>query len=147
MAKAFCAHGGLAVGTSETIARLWQSFAARGAVSGTSMGAAMTAASLRHIRAHPERLDKLRANTQALKAMIEGLGFRPARNISPVAAFEHGSALDMERIQKTLWEEGIFVIHSRYLGSGPDGTLRLAAFADHETADFERLEAALSALL
>ncbi|MEO0688660.1 MAG: pyridoxal phosphate-dependent aminotransferase family protein [Pseudomonadota bacterium] len=147
MGKAFCAHGGLAVGAAEVIAKLWQSFGAKGAVSGTSMGAAMTAASLRYVQAHPEWLEKLRNNSNSLKAMLSGIGLEPQTTASSVCAFERGSAAEMQRIQQSLWEGDIFVIYSRYIGSGPEGTLRIAAFADHSAEDFERLEAALVKLI
>lgn len=147
MGKAFCAHGGLAVGSADTIARLWSSSAAKGSVSGTSMGAAMTAAALRHVRTHPERLARLRRNGQALKAMLRSLGLAPVDNSSSVAAFEHGPAAKMKSIQAALWDAGIFVIYSTYVGAGPEGALRIAAFADHDEGDFVRLGEELSKLL
>jgi hypothetical protein len=33
----------------------------------------------------------------------------------------------------------MFVIYSTYVGAGPEGALRIAAFADHEPEDYDRL--------
>lgn len=144
MAKAFCAYGGLTVGSAEAIARLWQTPIARGAVSGMSAGAAMTAASLRYVRANPERLEALRTNAARLKQALRGYGFAVEDNGSPVAAFVHGDAAQMQAIQQALWAQGIFVIYSTYVGAGPEGALRIAAFADHQAEDYERLAEALA---
>ena len=46
-----------------------------------------------------------------------------------------------------LWADGIYVIYSTYIGAGPEGALRIAAFADHEIADFERLFSSLDQVL
>lgn len=147
MGKAFCAHGGLAVASAPVIEKLWESPGAKGAVSGTSMGAAMTAASLNYIRAHPERLQSLKQNAATLKQLLAGLGLRPVETASSVATFEHGKAHEMKFLQQALWEEGIFIIYSTYVGSGPEGALRIAAFADHRADDFERLRETLGTLL
>jgi 7-keto-8-aminopelargonate synthetase-like enzyme len=147
MAKAFCAYGGMTVGPAEAIARLWQTPIARGAASGMSAGAAMTAASLRHVRAHPGILERLRANSTRLRDMLRSCGLVVEENASPVAAFVHGDAAGMRAIQQALWAQGIFVIYSTYVGAGAEGALRIAAFADHEPDDFERLKAALAPLL
>ncbi|MCO5792563.1 MAG: aminotransferase class I/II-fold pyridoxal phosphate-dependent enzyme [Blastomonas sp.] len=147
MAKAFCAYGGMTVGSADAIARLWQTPIARGAVSGMSAGAAMMAASLDYIRANPEVLERLRTNSARLRDMLRSCGLEVEDNSSPVAAFVHGDAAAMRVIQQALWAQGIFVIYSTYVGAGSEGALRIAAFADHEPEDFERLKAALEPLL
>lgn len=143
MGKALCAHGGLATGPAEIIDALWKTPGARGAVAGTSMGAAMTEASLRFIAENPGRIAKLRENSRYLKKVLSDLGLDPAANSSPIATFEYGTAETMRTLQSALWEDGIFVIHSNYVGSGPNGAIRIAAFADHEKEDFDRLKASL----
>lgn len=147
MAKAFCAYGGMTVGSADAIARLWQTPIARGAASGMSAGAAMTAASFAHVRANPGILERLRANGAALRGMLRGFGLAIEDSPSPVSAFVHGDAARMRAIQQALWAQGIFVIYSTYVGAGNEGALRIAAFADHEPEDFERLSAALAPLL
>jgi 7-keto-8-aminopelargonate synthetase-like enzyme len=115
-----------------------------GAFNTAAPGAAMTAASLRYVRANPERLEALRTNAARLKQALRGCGFAVEDNGSPVAAFVHGDAAQMQAIQQALWAQGIFVIYSTYVGAGPEGALRIAAFADHQAEDYERLAEALA---
>jgi 8-amino-7-oxononanoate synthase len=147
MGKAFCAFGGLSLGRQDAIDRLWLAPASRGAVSGMSSGAAMTAASLRIVRDNPDLLARLRSNTVLMRTMLERLGVVVEPSQSPVAAFVHGSADQMRSIQRQLWDDGIYVIYSTYVGAGPEGALRIAAFADHTPEDYDRLEDALKRLL
>ena len=144
MSKAFCAFGGLAVGSREVIDELWKSPAARGAASGISSGAAMTAASLRYVRQHPERLEKLRRNVRQLKAGVRALGYDIEDSDAPVATFVAGKAQDMQRLHARLLDDGIYVIYSNYVGAGAEGAIRCAVFADHEPDEIERLLAALA---
>ena len=143
LGKAFCAQGGLAIGTAEVIDRLRMAPAARGASIGNPSGAAMAAAAMRLIRREPGRLDRLRSNAALLKTGLGGLGLAPRPSASPVATFVHGSASDMRALTDGLWADGIYVILSNYIGAGA-GAVRIAAFADHEPQDFERLMAALA---
>jgi 7-keto-8-aminopelargonate synthetase-like enzyme len=143
LGKAFCAYGGIAVGDAEIIERLWRTPAARGAASGMASGAAMADASMAFMRRHPERLTKLRQNVAYLKERLEAIGLAVDPGDAPVIAFTRGSAQAMSQLQAELMAEGIFVIYSTYVGAGPDGAIRIAAFADHEKADIDRLVAAL----
>lgn len=143
MGKAFSAHGGLAVGSRSVISAMWKSPAARGSVSGTSVGAAMTAAAIKVLREEPKILQKLQGNAQLLKNILSNLGLHPIANTSPISAFVLRSPQQMRRLQKALMTEGIFVIHSSYVGTSPGGAIRIAAFADHCDGDFRRLENAL----
>lgn len=144
MAKAFCAYGGLAIGSEDAIARLWTAPAARGAVAGGSCGAAMTEAALNLVRQRPELLEKLTTNRATLRAALGSLQLNLTETPSPVATFELATAEDMTTVQEGLWRRGIFVIYSNYVGAGPNGALRIAAFADHSADDFVRLKQALA---
>ncbi|MCZ8132602.1 MAG: aminotransferase class I/II-fold pyridoxal phosphate-dependent enzyme [Steroidobacteraceae bacterium] len=144
LGKAFSAYGGLAVGPADAIARLWQTPAARGAASGMSAGAAMFAASLACPERDPGRLQRLRDNVHRLKAGLRGLGLDAGDTEAPVATFVDGTAKRMKKLQRQLFDEqAVFVIYSTYVGAGPHGALRIAAFADHEPADIDRLLHAL----
>ncbi|WP_198083556.1 pyridoxal phosphate-dependent aminotransferase family protein [Variovorax sp. E3] len=147
MAKAFAAHGGLALGAADVIAQLWKTPAARGAALGCSAGAAMTAASLRHVRGHPQALTRLRANARVLKVGLRALGLAVEENEGPIATFVHGDARNMQRIQAALMAQGIFIAYSTYVGAGVGGALRIAAFADHQPEHIERLLKTLRDLL
>lgn len=143
MAKAFCAYGGIAIGSQKAIDLLWTAPAAKGAVAGCSPGAAMTAAALRFVRQHPDLHEKLARNRATLREMLNCLGLSIMETPSPIATFELGSPSTMKAVQAALWRDGIFVIYSTYVGAGPNGALRIAAFADHTEKDFMRLSQAL----
>ncbi|MCZ8130436.1 MAG: pyridoxal phosphate-dependent aminotransferase family protein [Steroidobacteraceae bacterium] len=144
LGKAFSAYGGLALGSAEAIAALWQSPTARGAASGMSAGAAMLAASLGYLSRHPDRLQKLRENVRYLKAGLRALGLDVGDTESPIATFVRGTADEMKALQRRLFDEdAIFVIYSTYVGAGPHGAIRIAAFADHASDDLDRLLGAL----
>lgn len=147
MAKAIGAHGGLAIGSAALIEQLWKTPAARGAALGCSAGAAMTAAGLRHVKRNPALLERLRRNVQWLRQGLRELGLQPAEHEGPLATFKYGSAADMVRIQAALMDRGILIAYSTYVGAGPEGVLRIAAFADHTDADIERLLFELRSLL
>lgn len=147
LGKAFCAQGGIAIGARDVIDRLRQAPAARGASVGSPAGAAMAAAAMRLVRREPQRLDRLRSNSAQLKDGLASLGLAPRPSRSPVAAFVHGGAADMKRLCGRLWDEGIYVILSSYIGAGPEGAVRIAAFADHGTDDFDRLRDTMARLL
>ncbi len=147
MAKAFGAHGGLAIGDAAIIEQLWTAPAARGAALGCSAGAAMSAASMRQVRANPALLARLRRNAQALRQGLRSLGLEIDEHDSPVVAVTRGSAATMQSIQARLLERDIFIAYSTYVGSGPAGVLRLAAFADHRDQDIQRLVDELRLLL
>lgn len=147
MAKAIGGHGGLAIGAASLIERLWKTPAARGAALGCSAGAAMTAAGLRHVQKNPALLERLRGNVRLLRQGLRALGLQPAEHEGPLATFKHGGAADMARIQQALMDRGILIAYSTYVGAGPEGVLRIAAFADHTDADIERLLIELRPLL
>jgi len=147
MSKAFGAHGGLALGPSWVVERLWRSPAARGAALGCSAGAAMTARSLELVRLRPELRERLHANAQLLKRSLRSLGLAIEENGSPITAFTVDDAGRMRNIQEALMKESIFIAYSNYVGAGPEGVLRVAAFADHQESDINRLQAALGRIL
>ncbi|BBE35298.1 8-amino-7-oxononanoate synthase [Sphingosinicella microcystinivorans] len=144
LSKGYGAFGGIAVGTAEAIERLWQSPVARGSAAGMSAGAAMSAESFRYIRRNPRVLAQLKANTTHLRSLLRGLGLQFEDVDGPVVAFAHGSADQMRAAQQALLEEGIYILYSTYVGAGPEGVLRIAAFADHKPEHFERLAQALT---
>lgn len=139
LAKAFCAYGGISVGTKEVMDKIAVTPPARGAANGMTSAAAASAASLKHVKDHPEILEKLRENTKRIKEGMKTLGFQIDDSESPVATFVIGDAENMKKIQQELWEnEGVVVIYSTYIGAGADGVLRVAVFADHTFADIDR---------
>ena len=53
----------------------------------------------------------------------------------------------MVKLQRSLFEDGFNVALSSYIGSGPEGMIRCATFADHSEADMDALVRALRELL
>ena len=143
LSKGFGAFGGIAIADAQVIERLWQTPAARGASAGLSAGAAMSAASMRHIRAHPDILVRRDRNAKVLRSTLRDLGFAIDGSGGPVVAFAHGSAAHMRSAQQAMFDDGVLILYSTYVGAGPDGVLRIASFADHEPAHFARLAACL----
>jgi len=147
MAKAFCAYGGLAVGTNDVINKLMASGPAKGASTGMTASAAMTAMSLKYVKNNPELLEKAKENIFRLKNALNILGLNVGNSESPIATFEFGKAQDMIAFQKYLENNGIFVQYSTYVGAGPEGVIRLASYPDHTKEDIERLILAIKKYL
>ncbi|WP_425756390.1 aminotransferase class I/II-fold pyridoxal phosphate-dependent enzyme [Ihubacter sp. rT4E-8] len=139
LAKAFCAFGGIATGSAQAIDSMRNASAARGSTGGTASSQAVAAASLNYVKSHPEMLEKLRINTKRLKDGLKSLGISVEDSESPVSTFTIGNAETMITLQKDLWEKGIFVGYTTYVGAGPAGAIRCAVFSDHEPEDIDRL--------
>jgi 7-keto-8-aminopelargonate synthetase-like enzyme len=107
----------------------------------------MCAASLKFVRQHPELLQRLRANIAYLKSGLREIGLPVADNLAPVATFQTGSHQSMQGLQERLMSEGIFVLHSNYIGTGATGVIRCGIFADHTTENLDRLVEALRRLV
>jgi|688.fasta_scaffold02467_16 7-keto-8-aminopelargonate synthetase-like enzyme len=142
--KAFGAFGGLVIGSSEAIGRLWQAPASKGTALGMTSGAAMLTASLNYLRANPERFDSLRRNSATMQCELKKIGIICADTPAPIFSFTHGRAADMARVQQALYDDDIFITYSNYVGAGAEGVLRIAVFADHQPEHFTRLINSLS---
>lgn len=141
--KGLGAYGGLCLASGAVIDRLWQAPAARGAALGISSGAMMLVASLDHLRANPEIFLARDANCRMLHQRLSAIGIDCPDPRTPIFAFRHGSAKDMQRAQQFLYDNQIFIIYSQYVGAGAEGALRIAVFADHTVDHIERLCVAL----
>ena len=42
-----------------------------------------------------------------------------------------------------MFDEGMYVLHSNYIASGPGGIIRLSLFADHSIEDLDRVTKAI----
>lgn len=54
-------------------------------------------------------------------------------------AFRTGDREQLLRLQKALFERGIYVLLSNYIGAGSQGALRCAVFADHTESEIDAL--------
>jgi 8-amino-7-oxononanoate synthase len=143
LGKAFCAAGAVIVGDADQIAMMRAAPCTRGASWGLVPGAAMAAASLRLVGARPQLLQRLRANVSRAKSAFRQMGIEIENTPAPVATFSVGDFACMQRLQSCLLKEDIFVLHTRYVGTGPDGVIRCSIFADHTDEQIDRLVDAL----
>jgi glycine C-acetyltransferase len=106
--------------------------------------AAHSLAAIEYLDAHPELVQKLRANTQYFREKLLEAGFKPIEGDTPIVPIIVGETAEAIRMSKMLLDEGVFVI-----GFGfpvvPHGTARIRCqvSAAHET---EHLDAVLDAM-
>lgn len=143
LGKGFCAQGGLLPCTTEFAARVRNLPPLRGAGAGAPVSALVAAAALRVARAQPQRRSHLSAISQRLKTGLRGLGLEILATPAPITAFCVGRKSDMLALQRGLFEDGLHVIVSSYIGAGPQGMIRCATYADHSEHDIDRLLTAL----
>jgi 7-keto-8-aminopelargonate synthetase-like enzyme len=143
LGKAFAAAGAVINGSTEAVSGVSSAPCMRGASAGMAAGAAMAAASLRLVRAHPEILAKLRENIKRLKTGMRQMGIEVEDTPAPLATFVAGTATQMQSMQQRLLDAGLFVLYLRYAGSGPQGAIRCSVFADHTHEQIDLLLEAL----
>jgi len=145
LSKSFCAHGAVFVGPHEAVARSRTAHAMRGSAAGSPISAAVGQAALRYIREHPERCETLRANVARLRDGLRRIWIDTGDSPAPIVSFVCGSFEANRDLQQALFDQGIYVLHSNYIGAGPGGMLRLSVFADHTAEDLDRVVAAIDA--
>lgn len=143
LSKGFCAQGGIMPCTRDFAARVRSRPPVRGANSGSPVSALVASAALRLTRELPERRERLHTLSQRLKIGLRGLGLDILDTPAPITSFRIGTRTDMLALQKSLFDEGIHVLHSTYIGAGPEGVIRCATFADHSESDLDTLIASL----
>jgi glycine C-acetyltransferase len=95
-------------------------------------------AAVRYLKAHPERVQTLRDNTQYFRAAITEAGFKPIPGETPIVPIIVGETAQAIRISELLLEEGVFAT-----GFGfpvvPKGTARIRCqiSAAHTRADLD----------
>lgn len=143
--KALGGYGGLIPGADEVIRHLratssWQA----GSTPLPAPVAAATAAALRIVRGEPQLRARLAKNTAMVRDGLRRLGLAVEELPTPIIPLVAGDGTAMQRLHEALRADGVIVPYlSRYTGLGPHGALRIAVFATHESAQIERLLAAL----
>ena len=66
-------------------------------------------AAIRYLRAHPERVEKLRENTAYFRGQITEAGFKPLPGETPIVPIIVGETATAIRMSDMLLEEGVFV--------------------------------------
>jgi 7-keto-8-aminopelargonate synthetase-like enzyme len=147
LSKAFCAFGGLLPCSRDFAARVRSLPPVRGANPGSAVMAMVGAAALRAVADDPGRRSRLGGLSQRLKTGLRGLGLEVIDTPAPITSFQLRSRREMLSLQSRLFDQGIHVLLSNYIGAGPQGTIRCATFADHCEADVEFLLDALRRLI
>jgi 7-keto-8-aminopelargonate synthetase-like enzyme len=110
--------------------------------------AAATAKALEIVLARPELRVRLHENVRLLKTGLRRLGLETDHTPVPIVSLGLGDGPNMRRIQRELAERGIMIAYqAAYSGLGPEGALRLAAFATHTNQQIERLLDEIARLL
>jgi 7-keto-8-aminopelargonate synthetase-like enzyme len=143
LGKGFCAQGGLLPCSHEFALRVRRMPPVRGSGSGSPISALVACAAMRYAKAHPERRARLASISQRLKTGLRSLGLTVLDTPAPISSFSVGRKENMQRLQRRLFEDGFHVQVSDYIGSGPEGMVRLATYADHSDEDVGGLLAAL----
>jgi 8-amino-7-oxononanoate synthase len=139
LSKAFCAQGAIIACGREAAERLRRVPPLRGANAGSPLSAAVATAALRYMQAHPERRARLAQLTDYLRNKLRAIGIEVGDSPAPIFAFRIGDGAVMRSLQKQLFERGIYVMVSNYIGSGAHGVIRCAVFADHSEGDLDAL--------
>ncbi|AVJ27341.1 aminotransferase class I/II-fold pyridoxal phosphate-dependent enzyme [Achromobacter spanius] len=143
LSKGFCAQGAIFPCSHAQAFKARSRPPLRGAGCGSPISAHVSQAALSVSRSEPDRREKLSARSTQLKAGLRGLGLSIIDTPAPITAFQLRRRDDMLNLQRALFDEGILILVSNYIGSGPEGTIRCATFADHSEEDVAALVAAL----
>jgi len=147
MSKAIGGYGGIVPATASLATEIRSGHVMAGATMPPSAAAGAAIRGMRLLLAHPEWRAKLWANAKRLKDGIRRMGFPMNDTVVPVASFALKTAADMERVHGELFNRGIVIQLSHYVGAGPAGVLRMVAFATHTNEQIDRLLAALKSLV
>ncbi len=149
MSKALGGSGGMVAGSTSFISGLkararWY----HGAAAPAAPVAGATEQALRILLDTPEMRERLRCNIVRLRGGLARLGLDVDSWPTPIVCVKVGDGANMERIQRTLFDRGIAIAHSRnYPGVGEEGALRIAVFSTHTDAMIDRLLGEMASLL
>lgn len=143
LSKAFCAQGAIIGCSKETAARLRQVPVLRGATAGSPLSAVAATAGLTYVAEHPELRDGLQALAGYFRTRLRAIGVDVIETPAPIVSFRLGSRTEMLAIQQRLFQRGIHIYHSNYIGAGAEGMIRCAVFRDHSRSDIDALIAEL----
>jgi 8-amino-7-oxononanoate synthase len=145
LSKAFGCFGGFVAGTRAIVERARGSPAYVGSTPVPPALAIASSAAIRELEEHPERLQRLRASIERLRAAFLALKLPAPEDPIPVFAFTLGSRERNEAAYQCLFDAGLLVPHIHYPDGVGDrnGYFRVALNAEHTPLDIDRLAAAL----
>ena len=149
MSKALGGGGGIIAGSDSFIAGLktrarWY----HGAAAPAAPVAGATDQALQILTDSPDIRERLRGNIVRLRSGLARLGLHVESWPTPIVCVKVGDGTNMARIQRTMFDRGIAIAHSRnYPGVGEEGALRIAVFSTHTDAMIDRLLVELASML
>ncbi len=149
MSKALGGGGGIIAGSDAFIAGLktrarWY----HGAAAPAAPVAGATDQALQILIDSPEMRERLRANIVRMRSGLARLGLQVESWPTPIVCVKVGDGANMERIQRTMFDRGIAIAHSRnYPGVGEEGALRVAVFSTHTDEMIDRLLGEMASML
>jgi len=140
MSKAFGGHGGFIPASKAFIDHIKATCGAYpGATPSPTPAMAASIKGLEIVGREPERRERLRRNVTRMKSGLRTMGFETNDNPVPIATWALKSAGDMKRVQAELFDRGIAVALSKYVGAPAGGVLRASIFSEHTPAQIDRL--------
>jgi 8-amino-7-oxononanoate synthase len=140
MSKAFGGHGGFIPASRAFIDHIKATCGAYpGATPSPTPAMAASVKGLEIIAREPQRRERLRRNVVLAKAGLRKLGYETNDNPVPIVAWAMKTAEDMQRVQKELFDRGIAVALSKYVGAPAGGVLRASIFSEHTPEQIGRL--------
>jgi glycine C-acetyltransferase len=101
-------------------------------------------AAIDYLERHPERVRKLRENTEYFRTHLVGLGFRPIEGDTPIVPVVIGETAAAMKMSRQLLDEGVFVIGFGFpVVPKGEARIRCQVSAAHETAHLDRALEAL----
>jgi 7-keto-8-aminopelargonate synthetase-like enzyme len=149
LAKALGGFGGIIPGSREFLQRVrGSSHYFDGASAPASAVAGASAKALEIITREPSLRTNLRDNTLHLRAGLRALGLTVPDGATAHFGVVAGDGANMRRIHETLKARRIMLPYvAAYSGIPPEGVLRFAVFANHTTAQLDRLLDELRSIL
>lgn len=136
--KAFCSQGAIIVGSQEMIDKARMSGVARGSSAGSAISAAVSAAAITLVKNEPHLFRRTLENSELFRQKLRENGIQTSDTNFPVVSFKLGDKIQMRQCQQGLFDAGIYVMHSIYVGTGSEGVIRATVFRDHQADDFDR---------
>jgi 7-keto-8-aminopelargonate synthetase-like enzyme len=147
LSKAVCAQGAIVGCSRAQAARLKKTVPLRGTSTGSPLSAVAASASLSYMAGHPEMRTQLEQTSAHLRRRLREIGLDVRDSPAPIVSFTFGDRQSMCELQWRMFDRGICIYHSTYLGAGPEGIIRCAVFRDHTSEDIETLVDTLSEML
>jgi 7-keto-8-aminopelargonate synthetase-like enzyme len=144
LSKALCAQGAFVPCSSRGAERVRALPPLRGSNAGSPLSAVASLASLDYLAKHPEFRRELSEKACYLRKLLRAAGIDVIESPAPIVSFQVGGQQDMISLQRRLFDKGIFIHYSTYIGAGPDGILRCALFRDHSRGDIDTLVSEVS---